>query len=54
MPWTKTTPPAWNKHTIKAAKLDAKAERALRRGDPIRAAELTGRADCIARKGGWT
>jgi hypothetical protein len=53
MPWTKTKPTARNKHTVKAAKLDAKAERALRRGDPLRAAELTHRADRIARKGGW-
>jgi hypothetical protein len=53
MPWKKTEPPAWNKHTLKAAKLDAKAERALRRGDPLRAAELTDRANRTARKGGW-
>jgi hypothetical protein len=53
MPWEKTAPPEWNRHTVKAAKLDAKADRALRRGDIIRAVELGERADRIARKGGW-
>lgn len=53
MPWIKTDPPAWNKHTLKAARLDAKADRALRRGDVERAGRLERRADRIARKGGW-
>jgi len=53
MPWIKTQPPEQNKHTLKAAKLDAKADRAQRRGAIERAERLERRADRIARKGGW-
>lgn len=53
MGWKKTEPPQVNRHTLKAQKLDAKAEKAARKGDLIRACELSNKADKAGRKGGW-
>jgi hypothetical protein len=53
MPWIKTSPPAWNKHTLKAEKLDRKASKAAKRGDTDSYGRLTRKADRRAAKGGW-
>ena len=53
MPWTWTTPPQQNKHTLKAQKLDRKAAKAAGKGKRYKADRLTGRADKKAAKGGW-
>jgi hypothetical protein len=47
-------PVSANRHTVKAQQLDAKAAKALKRGDPITAAKLERKADKEAAKGGWT
>jgi hypothetical protein len=53
MPWRNTNPPRENKHTLRARKLDAKAEKASRRGQIDTSVRLERKADKAARKGGW-
>jgi hypothetical protein len=53
MPWVEKPPPKENRHTLRARIYDAKAARAVRRGDPISATHYSDKADKAARKGGW-
>ena len=53
MPWIKTKPPVINNKTLKADRLDRRADKALRKGDLTRACDLRRKADKTAAKGGW-
>jgi hypothetical protein len=53
MPWVYSRPPVINNKTLKAQKLDRRADKALRDGKPHQAGRLRDKADKIARKGGW-
>ena len=53
MPWKTTKPTVINRHTLKAQKLDRKADRKLARNDLFGACETRNKADKAARKGGW-
>ena len=46
--------PTLNKHTLRAQKLDKKADKADRKGNGIRSGWYRGKADRAAEKGGWS
>jgi hypothetical protein len=50
MPWVNKPPPVPNRHTVKAQKMDRKADR---QKDAFMANHYREKADKAARKGGW-